>query len=241
LKQHAAGMGTFAIADTVTLHLITKERYKIQYTLFAELIFETTSIYNKRINQRRRSILINRSAMDAAVPDPALLAMNKLNKGSKCRACLSVDRKTVQLNAEVPNLQKTRTYAQSLKQCTNLDLRVISPGGYLWPMQICVRCCRALEVAMHFVEMALESNLKLQAEAKSVKLPSPTGELKRKASNETIPWNQFSQEFEQFVEGYEGPIEENVLYMRGTKVPRLDVDASSSSETAPKEDEGRPN
>eukprot|EP00099_Drosophila_melanogaster_P019346 NP_610628.2 uncharacterized protein Dmel_CG12942 [Drosophila melanogaster] len=175
--------------------------------------------------------------MDAAVPDPALLAMNKLNKGSKCRACLSVDRKTVQLNAEVPNLQKTRTYAQSLKQCTNLDLRVISPGGYLWPMQICVRCCRALEVAMHFVEMALESNLKLQAEAKSVKLPSPTGELKRKASNETIPWNQFSQEFEQFVEGYEGPIEENVLYMRGTKVPRLDVDASSSSETAPKEDE----
>ncbi|XP_016930553.3 zinc finger and BTB domain-containing protein 41 [Drosophila suzukii] len=179
--------------------------------------------------------------MDAAtsLADPALAAMNKLNKGSKCRACLSVDRKTVQLSAEIPNLQKSRTYAQCLKQCTHLDLRVISPGGYLWPMQICVRCCRALEVAMHFVEMALESNLKLYAEAKSVKLPSPTGELKRKASSESLHWNQFSQEFEQFVEGYEGmpgPIEENVLYMRGAKVPRLDADASSSKK-APKEDE----
>ncbi|XP_041563228.1 zinc finger protein 765 [Drosophila elegans] len=180
--------------------------------------------------------------MDAATSaaDPALVAMNKLNKGSKCRACLSVDRKTVQLSAEIPNLQKSRTYAQSLKQCTNLDLRVISPGGYLWPMQICVRCCRALEVAMHFVEMALESNLKLYAEAQSVKLPSPNGELKRKASSETLHWNQFSQEFEQFVEGYEGvttgPIEENVLYMRGAKVPRLDVDAANSKKTH-KEDE----
>ncbi|XP_017054022.1 zinc finger and SCAN domain-containing protein 12 [Drosophila ficusphila] len=180
--------------------------------------------------------------MDAANPaaDPALVAMNKLNKSSKCRACLSVERKTVQLSAQVPNLQKSRTYAQSLKQCTNLDLRVISPGGYLWPMQICVRCCRALEVAMHFVEMALESNLKLYAEAKSVKLPSPTGELKRKASSETLHWNQFSQEFEQFVDGYEGvstgPIEENVLYMRGAKMPRLDADVSGSSKP-PKEDE----
>jgi len=54
--------------------------------------------------------------MDAAtsLADPALAAMNKLNKGSKCRACLSVDRKTVQLSAEIPNLQKSRTYAQCL-------------------------------------------------------------------------------------------------------------------------------
>ncbi|KAH8336992.1 hypothetical protein KR059_010154 [Drosophila kikkawai] len=177
-------------------------------------------------------------AATAAVADSALVAMNKLN-AAKCRACLSVDRKTVQLDAPMPNLQKSRTYAQSLKQCTNLDLRVNSPGGYLWPMQICVRCCRALEVAMHFVELALESNLKLYAESKSVKLPSPTGELKRKASSETLHWNQFSQEFEQFVESYEGmtgPIEENVLYMRGAKIPRLDADAAASKK-APKEDE----
>ncbi|KAH8270827.1 hypothetical protein KR018_005800 [Drosophila ironensis] len=181
-----------------------------------------------------------------AAADSPLKAMNKDN-ATKCRACLSANRKTVELSAEIPNLQKARTYGQSLKQCTNLDLRVLSPGGYRWPMQICVRCCRALEVAMHFVEMALESNLKLHAEARTVKLPepqpspSPTGELKRKASTETLHWNQFSQEFEQFVESYEGaastgPIEENVLYMRGAKMPRLDADLEAGN-IAPKEDE----
>nr|XP_017106121.2 LOW QUALITY PROTEIN: zinc finger protein 184 [Drosophila bipectinata] len=181
--------------------------------------------------------------MDAptVVAEASLATMNKAN-AAKCRACLSVNRKTVALDAAVPNLQKSRTYGQSLKQCTNMDMQIMSPGGYLWPKQICVRCCRALEVAMHFVEMALDSNLKLYAEAKTVKVPSPspTGELKRKASSESLHWNQFSQEFEQFVESYEGattgPIEENVLYMRGAKVPRLDADASANKRT-PKEDE----
>ncbi|XP_034650751.1 oocyte zinc finger protein XlCOF22 [Drosophila subobscura] len=172
-----------------------------------------------------------------AVADSALSPINKRNL-AKCRACLSVNRKTVKLDAEMPNLKKSRTYGQGLRQCTNLEMKAVSPSGYHWPMQICVRCCRALEVSMHFVEMALESNLKLYAEAKTVKLPSPPGELKRKASSETLQWNQFSQEFDKFVESYDGvpgPIEENVLYMRGAKIPRLDADVSAKK--PPKEDE----
>ncbi|ALC40531.1 CG12942, partial [Drosophila busckii] len=171
----------------------------------------------------------------------ALFAMNKAST-SKCRACLSVSRQTINLEAKMPGLQNARTYGQSLRQCTNLPLTARSPGGYRWPMQICMRCCRALEVAMHFVELAVESNRKLFAESQNLKtstLPTTTGELKRKASSELLHWNQFSQEFAQFVESYDGvpaPIEENVLYMRGAKVPRLDADISPNNKP-PREDE----
>ncbi|XP_017866296.1 PREDICTED: zinc finger protein 2 homolog [Drosophila arizonae] len=186
------------------------------------------------------------AAADAAKSN-ALLAMNKVNN-TKCRACLSVSRQTVKLDAKIPDLKNARTYGQGLRQCTNLPLTARSPGGYRWPMQICVRCCRALEVTMHFVELALESNRKLFAESQTLKLLPPaqttsptttTGELKRKASSELLHWNQFSQEFQQFVESYDGvsaPIEENVLYMRGAKMPRLDTDVTFSNEP-PKEDE----
>ncbi|KAM8712632.1 hypothetical protein ACLKA7_013034 [Drosophila subpalustris] len=183
------------------------------------------------------------AAADAAKSN-ALLAMNKVNN-TKCRACLSVSRQTVKLDAKIPDLKNVRTYGQGLRQCTNLPITARSAGGYRWPMQICLRCCRALEVAMHFVELALESNRKLFAESQSLKvtppqMPAPsTGELKRKASNELLNWNQFSQEFEQFVESYDGvsaPIEENVLYMRGAKVPRLDNDIAPSNEP-PKDDD----
>ncbi|XP_030554703.1 zinc finger and BTB domain-containing protein 41 [Drosophila novamexicana] len=183
------------------------------------------------------------AAADAAKSN-ALLAMNKVNN-TKCRACLSVSRQTVKLDAKIPDLKNARTYGQGLRQCTNMPLTARSPGGYRWPMQICVRCCRALEVAMHFVELALESNRKLFAESQSPKLMTPAqsttsaGELKRKASSELLHWNQFSQQFEQFVESYDGvpgPIEENVLYMRGAKVPRLDTDIALNNEP-PKEDD----
>ncbi|XP_062135477.1 zinc finger protein 226 [Drosophila sulfurigaster albostrigata] len=184
------------------------------------------------------------AAADAARSN-ALLAMNKANN-TKCRACLSVSRQTVKLDAKIPDLQSVRTYGQGLRQCTNLPMTARSAGGYKWPMQICIRCCRALEVAMHFMELAVDSNRKLFAESQNVKLTPPhtpsmpsTGELKRKASVELLHWNQFSQEFEQFVESYDGisaPIEENVLYMRGAKVPRLDTDATPSNEP-PKEDD----
>lgn len=185
------------------------------------------------------------AAADAAKSN-ALLAMNKVNN-TKCRACLSVSRQTVNLDAKIPDLRNVRTYGQGLRQCTNLPITARSAGGYRWPMQICLRCCRALEVAMHFVELALESNRNLFAESQNLKLTPPqtpmpsTGELKRKASNELLQWNQFSQEFEQFVESYDGvtaPIEENVLYMRGAKVPRLDNEAVSNNEP-PKEDDGK--
>lgn len=188
------------------------------------------------------------AAADAAKSN-ALLAMNKVNN-TKCRACLSVSRQTVKLDVKIPGLKNARTYGQGLRQCTNLPLTARSLGGYRWPMQICIRCCRALEVTMHFVELALESNRKLFAESQSLKLLPPaqtssttttTGELKRKASSELLHWNQFSQEFQQFVESYDGvpaPIEENVLYMRGAKMPRLDTDMSLNSEP-PKEDDGK--
>lgn len=187
------------------------------------------------------------AAADAAKAN-ALSAMNKVNN-TKCRACLSVSRQTVKLDAKIPDLKNVRTYGQALRLCTNLQLTSRSPGGYRWPMQICVRCCRALEVAMHLVELALESDRKLLAESQSIKTattPPPlttstSGELKRKASSELLHWNQFSQEFEQFVESYDGvsaPIEENVLYMRGAKMPRLDSDVASNNEP-PKEDDGK--
>ncbi|EDW74868.1 uncharacterized protein Dwil_GK15912 [Drosophila willistoni] len=183
-----------------------------------------------------------------SVPPPAVLTLNKANKANqaKCRACLSVNRKTVKLDAKMPDLQKPSTYGQGLRRCTNLELSVsVTASGYKFPMQICIRCCRALEVAMHFVEMALDSHSKLYAESQRIKPSASTaaetivGELKRKASDELLHWNQFSQEFEQFVESYDGvpgPIEENVLYMRGAKMPRLDSDVMSSSKP-PKEDD----
>lgn len=186
------------------------------------------------------------AAADAARAN-ALSAMNKVNNTTKCRACLSVNRQTVKLDAKIPDLKNVRTYGQGLRHCTNLQLTTRSPGGYKWPMQICLRCCRALEVAMHFVELALESNRKLLAESQSIKSTPPplststSGELKRKASSELLHWNQFSQEFEQFVESYDGvsaPIEENVLYMRGAKMPRLDSDVAPTNEP-PKEDDGK--
>ncbi|XP_030376130.1 zinc finger imprinted 3 [Scaptodrosophila lebanonensis] len=180
------------------------------------------------------------SRFSSTPPSPTLLAnMNKANK-AKCRACLSMNRDTVKLDTNVPDLQSARSYGESFRHCTGLELNVCSAGGYKWPMQMCVRCCRALEVAMHFVELALESDRVLHSEAQSVKpAVKQEPELKRKASHELLRWNQFGQEFEQFVESYDeasAPIEENVLYMRGAKMPRLDADTTVQNKSS-KEDE----